>query len=71
MQIDVAKTGSGERGAGSGEREMTNGNKPAQRFGNEVTGRARVQVRFCSHLSFPTSPCSCSASPFPVLVTSF
>ena len=56
-----------KRGAGNGK--ITKRNK--QRFGNEVTGRARVQVRFCSHLSFSRSPCSCYASPFPVLVTSF
>ena len=31
-----------------------------ERIGNEVTDRARIQIRFCSHFSFSTSP-------FPVL----
>ena len=31
-----------------------------QGCGNDVTDRGRVQVRFCSHSSFPRSPC-----PFP------
>ena len=35
-----------------------------------ITYRARVQVRFCSHFSFFRSPCSLTAPPFPVLVTS-
>ena len=48
--------GSGERGAGSGKQarragKMKNGNK--LRIGNEVTDRARVQVRFRSHFHFP------------------
>ena len=33
-----------KRGAGNGKITKRNN----QRFGNEVTGRARVQVRFCS-----------------------
>ena len=56
-----------KRGAGNGK--ITKGNN--QRFGNEVTGRARVQVRFCSHWSFSRSPCSCYASPCCVLVINF
>ena len=37
-----------------------------QRTGNEVTDRAKVQSRFCSHLSFSHSPCSSSAPRFPL-----
>ena len=40
-----------KRGEGNGKITKRNN----QRFGNEVTGRARVQVRFCSHLSFSRS----------------
>ena len=29
-----------------------------QGIGNEVTDRARVEVRFCSHFSFSRCPCS-------------
>lgn len=46
MQIDVTKTGSGER---------ENNKKEQPKIWKEVTGRARVQVRFCSHLSFSRS----------------
>ena len=42
---------------------MTNGNK--LRIGNEVTDRARVQVRFRSHF-----PVLRAGSSFPVLITS-
>ena len=37
-----------------------------QRTGNEITDRAKVQSRFCSHLSFSHPPCTSSAprSPF-------
>ena len=45
-----------------------------ERIENEITDRARVQVRFCSHFSFSRSPfpvpCSPSPSPIPILVTS-
>ena len=44
--LDITKTENGERGAGNGERGSEN------RIENEVTNRARVQVRFCSHFSF-------------------
>ena len=62
------ETGSGERGAGSGKQargagKMKNGNK--LRIGNEVTDRARVQVRFRSHF-----PVLRARSSFPVLITS-
>lgn len=43
-----------------------------QRIENEVTDRARFQLRFCSQLSFSRSLCSLLVAPslFPVLVTS-
>ena len=51
------RTGSGERGAGSGERKQARGTGNGERgsknrIENEVTNRARVQVGFCSHFSF-------------------
>ena len=50
-------TGSGERGAGNEHVERKNEKmETKQRIGNENTDRARAQVRFCSHFSFPPSP---------------
>ena len=46
---------------GSGQRKKKMGEK--ERIGNEVTERARAEVRFCFHFSF-------SRSPFLVLVFS-
>lgn len=50
--LDVTKTEKGERGAGTseGNGKWRRGSK--NRIENEVTNRARVQVRFCSHFSF-------------------
>ena len=41
-----------------------------QGIGNEVTDRARVQVRFCSHFSFSRFPILVPYSLFRVLVIS-
>ena len=61
---DVAKTGNRERGAGSGERGTSteNGKRKKmgtkKRIGNEVTYRARAQVRFSAHYSLSCLPLS-------------
>ena len=47
------RTGSGKRGTSTVRGKMKNGTK--LRIGNEGTDRARVQIRFCSHFSFPRS----------------
>ena len=51
------RTWSGER---TGKWKMAT----KQGCGNDVTNRGRGQVRFCSHFSFPRSPCPFPASRF-------
>ena len=51
---DVTTTGNGEQGTRTGNKKMQNGNKTE--IWNEVTDRARVRVRLCSHFSSSRSP---------------
>ena len=54
-QTDVTKMKNGDRGTSTGNGKMKN-RKKKQRIGNEVTYRAHVLVRFCSHFSFACFP---------------
>ena len=49
---------------GNEQEQRENENKNEKENGNEFTDTARVQVKFCSHFSFPRSS-GCSRFPVP------
>ena len=61
---DVTKTGNREWVMSKGNGKMKI--RTRKRMGNEVTDRAKVQVKFCSHFSF-----SCSLWLIPIPRSSF